>query len=270
MPPSRASGGVEKRERTAAGRKLERNSNFPPHFSSSINSYLYATPCFLSIRAPGSAPPTDFSKISEEFVKVFGGDLPGIGGRRWRKRRRGRERAERAEIGEAREGRESKGVKLTSVPYLGRARMRAGVGWVWSEYTGQVCGATPTSELTSSYGRVFSSGSAAREGGREEGGEGAAHRKATLTGLRSSAPVGRRARRGSRKKIPGEKRGEDRASRSGRAERGGGASDGDAFDPPTSSASARQRAEKGRATSRRISSHGCNARALIINELMAD
>jgi len=39
---------------------------FRPHFSSSINSYLYATPCFLSIRVRahwrGSTPPAEFPR----------------------------------------------------------------------------------------------------------------------------------------------------------------------------------------------------------------
>ena len=48
--------------------KLERNSNFRPHFSSSINSYLYATPCFLSIRARCSLP-AEFPQISRQICQ---------------------------------------------------------------------------------------------------------------------------------------------------------------------------------------------------------
>jgi len=59
------------------GGKLARNSNFRPHFSSSINSYLYATPCFLSIRVCARAARLrrrSFREISRGFVKVFCGE----------------------------------------------------------------------------------------------------------------------------------------------------------------------------------------------------
>lgn len=49
--------------------KLERNSNFRPHFSSSINSYLYATPCFLSIRARSSLPEPGLPEISRQICQ---------------------------------------------------------------------------------------------------------------------------------------------------------------------------------------------------------
>lgn len=42
--------GRDETEKESRAGKLVQNSNFRPHFSSSINSYLYATPCFLSIR----------------------------------------------------------------------------------------------------------------------------------------------------------------------------------------------------------------------------
>lgn len=53
------------------GGKLERNSNFRPHFSSSINSYLYATPCFLSIRARSSLPAEFPRDIEANLSKYF-------------------------------------------------------------------------------------------------------------------------------------------------------------------------------------------------------
>lgn len=61
-----------RRRRKSGGRKLARNSNFRSHFSSSINSYLYATPCFLSIRVRARARSLDSAG------GVFPRDIAGI------------------------------------------------------------------------------------------------------------------------------------------------------------------------------------------------
>lgn len=62
--------------RKSGGRKLARNSNFRSHFSSSINSYLYATPCFLSIRVcaraldfAGGVFPRDIAGICQSILR---------------------------------------------------------------------------------------------------------------------------------------------------------------------------------------------------------
>lgn len=64
------------RRRKSGGRKLARNSNFRSHFSSSINSYLYATPCFLSIRVcaraldfAGGVFPRDIAGICQSILR---------------------------------------------------------------------------------------------------------------------------------------------------------------------------------------------------------
>lgn len=65
-----------RRRRKSGGRKLARNSNFRSHFSSSINSYLYATPCFLSIRVcaraldfAGGVFPRDIAGICQSILR---------------------------------------------------------------------------------------------------------------------------------------------------------------------------------------------------------